>query len=258
MFHATPGKLPAADARELAGIALPPGRLVTAEEGDGGPVAWISNALLPTDEIDELIRDLAAVFDKTGLWPLRANGLDDGDLARPWFDGELDGKSAGSAIPQDALTVLTRGDAEFAAEYPDTQLSVPRVTALATAQSGPDPVAGELATGGDGGLLLVPVVRPADAPEVLGWWGATNIDYSGADLAAVLRSWEERFGAVLVGIGFDTLLVQVGRRPEAAAQLQSLLSEHYAFCPDNIEQGLEPDEYREGLTEWTHWHFWWD
>jgi hypothetical protein len=258
MFHATPGDLPAADARELAGIALPPGRLVTADEGDGSAVAWISDELLPADEVDELIRGLAAVFEQTGLWPLRANGLDDGDLARPWGDGELDGRTGVPAIPPDALTVLTRGDAEFAAEYPDTQLAVPRVRTLAAAQSGPDPEPGELQTGGDGGLMLVPVVRPADVPEVLGWWGATNIDYAGSDLAAVLRSWEERFGVVLVGIGFDTLLVQVARRPESAAQTEALVSEHYAFCPDNIEQGLAPDAYAEGLTEWTHWHFWWD
>lgn len=55
MFRATPGALPAPDARDLAGIALPPGRIVTAEEGSGSPVAWISAEVLPEDQLTELV-----------------------------------------------------------------------------------------------------------------------------------------------------------------------------------------------------------
>ncbi len=259
MFRATPGTLPAAGAREVGGVALPDGRLVTADEGDGAAVAWISTAILPADRLDELVRALAAAFPRTGLWPLQAKGLQDHDLARPWGDGEVEGPS-GDAVP-DALSVLARAGAEHAAEDPDEEEdepSVPAVTGLASAVPGADLEADSLETGSDGGLLLVPVARPADVPAALGWMGAVNYDMSGEDHAAVLRSWEERFGAVLVGIGFDTLLVQVGQRPESAQQIDDLLREHYAYCPDNIDQGLDADEFRAGLTEWTHWSFWWD
>ncbi|MET9325480.1 DUF4253 domain-containing protein [Tsukamurella sp. NPDC003166] len=259
MFRATPGKLPAADTAEVGGVALPAGRLVTAEEGDGTVVAWISTEMLAADRLDGLVRELAAAFPRTGLWPLQAKGLEDDDLARPWGDGELEGPS-GREVP-DALAALTRAGVDGATDDPDDEEdepSVPPVTTLAPAVPGADLGAGSLATGGDGGLLLVPVARPADVPAALGWMGAVNYDISGEDHAAVLRSWEDRFGAVLVGIGFDTLLVQVGHLPESAEQIDGLLREHYAYCPDNIDQGLSADDYRAGLTEWTHWSFWWD
>jgi len=253
MFRATAGPLPAADAGALAGIALPPGRIVTAQEGAGAPVAWVSTEQLSEDRLTELVRALAAVFPQTGLWPMQALGLE-GGLDRPWGDGEMDGPE--EDIPE-ALAVLTRDEFDDGDENAEDG-AVPAVTALAPTQPGPDLRPDELDIRGAGGLLLVPVARPADVPAELGWWGGTNYCMSGADFSAVLRSWEDRFGTVLVSIGFDTMTVQVGRRPETEEQLDALLREHYAFCPDNIDQGMPPDAFRLGLPEWGYWNFWWD
>ena len=247
MFRATPGQLPAADVGALAGITLPPGRIVVTEEGAGAAVAWISADVLPADQLEELIRALAEVFPHTGLWPLHAEGFPKGRLDQPWAFGEMDGP--GDEIP-DALAVLTCND--------DEDLTVPAVTELASPQPGTDLDAGALGIGIDGRLLLVSATRPADVPAALGWWGGTNYGLSGADFSAVLRSWEDRFGAVLISIGFDTMAVQVGRRPVSAEQLDALLREHYVFCPDNIDQGLPPEVLRDGLAEWNFWSFWWD
>jgi hypothetical protein len=118
--------------------------------------------------------------------------------------------------------------------------------------------AGELEMPAVGALLLVPVSRAADVPKAIGWLGPVNHGLSGEDVSAVLRSWEERFGAVLVSIGFATLVVQVARRPESEKQLSSLVGEHHAFCPDNIDQGMAPETYFDGIAEWTPWSFWWD
>lgn len=246
MFHATPGRLPEADTSDLMGIALPPGRIVTAEEGSGVPVAWISSEMLPADQLTDLVRLLAAVFPRTGLWPLRALGLDGGNLDRPWSSGEMDGPDG--AIPG-VLDVLTLEHSE--------NPTVPAVTGLAPESPGPDLRPDQLDVEA-GGLLLVPVARPADVPAALGWWGGTNYSMSGADLSAALRSWEDRFGAILVSIGFDTMTVQVGRRPVSGQQVDALLREHYAFCPDNIDQGMQSDAFRLGLAEWAYWNFWWD
>lgn len=248
MFCAIPGQLPAADTRELFGVVLPPGRIVNSEQGAGAPVAWVSSAALPEDRLTELVRALAAVFPQTGLWPLQALGLGNG-LDRPWADGEMDGPD--EVIP-DALAVLTRN-----ADEDDEGGAVPAVTELSPAQPGPDLRPDQLKVEA-GGLLLVPVSRPADVPAALGWWGGTNYCMSGADFSAVLRSWEDRFGAVLVSIGFDTMTVQVGRRPQTEEQFDALLREHYAFCPDNIDQGLSSDAFRLGLAGWPYWNFWWD
>lgn len=256
MFCANPGKLPAADARELAGVPLPPGRMVIAQEGTGVPVAWISTDVLAAEHLDGLIQALAAAFPQTGLWPLRAEGLPAGTLGQPWARGEMDGPEVEIPGP---LEVLTRFDSDEPPAGLDwDEPAVPAVTALAPATPGPDLPAQRLQSGEPGGLLLVPVGRPADVPAALGWWGGTNYDMTGADFSAVLRSWEDRFGAVLVSIGFATMSVQLGRQPVGREQVEALLREHYAFCPDNIDQGLPAETYRAGLTEWWFWNFWWD
>ncbi|WP_133849118.1 DUF4253 domain-containing protein [Labedaea rhizosphaerae] len=248
MFRAVPGSLPDEGSPVLAGIALPVGVRVVAAEGDAPtPVAWVSEGLLPPDELTGLVQRLAAVFPETGLWPLHATGLDDGDLSRPWRDGELGGPDPRVLDPRDVLG----GDADGTAEGPH------RFVGFAQAVPGPDLTADQLEIGAPGGLLLVPVDRPANTLKALGWLGATNADLVGEALSCVLRSWEDRLGATLVSVGFDTLVVQAPRVP-AGDQLTRLLGEHYAFCPDNIDQGLQPDDYLAGLAMWTHWSFWWD
>lgn len=61
-----------------------------------------------------------------------------------------------------------------------------------------------------------------------------------------------------MGIGFDIMKVQVGRRPVSEEQFDGLLREHYAFCPDNIDQGVPADVCRGGSAHWSLWNFWWD
>jgi hypothetical protein len=111
-------------------------------------------------------------------------------------------------------------------------------TALAPSTSGPELLAEHLVVDA-GALLLVSVRRPADVVAALGWWGATNHDYSGADITAVLRSWEDRFGAVLV-TGFDTMVVQVPRNTASPSAVDGLLREHYGFCTDIIDGAWRP------------------
>ena len=108
------------------------------------------------------------------------------------------------------------------------------------------------------GLLLVPVRRPADVPQALGWWGPANYDLSGADQSAVLRSWEDRFGAALVGLSFDVMRLAVSDPPTDPAQCDLLAREHYAFCPDNVDQGVGSLEDYTPVVSEDEWWFWWD
>ncbi|WKG02658.1 hypothetical protein [Mycolicibacterium sp. HK-90] len=61
MFRASPGRLPAADARDLMGIALPPGRIVTAQEGSCAPVAWVSIEQLSEDQLNKLVSEMGGI-----------------------------------------------------------------------------------------------------------------------------------------------------------------------------------------------------
>jgi hypothetical protein len=68
-----------------------------------------------------------------------------------------------------------------------------------------------------------------------------------------------RFDAYVVGMGTDTLVLAVGRPPRDLASATAIAAEHYAFCPDNIQQGVGTiREYAESLVDETLWPFWWD
>lgn len=214
------------DLSRLDDLELPPGRPVV-PEGGGDPVAWVSDAV---GEHATAWTRLAERFPETGLWPLLANGLEEGDLTRPWHDGELGGPDPTEPGEVEELAAATRSPGPVT-------LAVPPATT---------------------GLLLVPVTRPADVPRVLGWYGPANHDLSGSDVTAVLRSWEDRFGAVLVGMGFDVLQLAVAHPPTDPSGLDALAREHYEFCPDNVDQGVGSLEAYAPMLAGSEWWFWWD
>ena len=216
------------------------------------PIAWVTDAV---GDHAALWTRLAGQFPDTGLWPVLANGLGDGDLSRPWFDGELAGPDP--AEPRDVLAFLT--DASDAAAWVDEgeEDRDYRLRGLAAPTRSPGPVTITVPTAPTG-LLLVPVTRPADVPRALGWMGPANYDFGGSDQSTVLRSWEDRFGAVLVGMGFDVMQLVVAAPPTDPVQAELLAREHYAFCPDNIDQGVGSLEDYVPLVMGSEWYFWWD
>ncbi|MFD3803331.1 DUF4253 domain-containing protein [Streptomyces sp. NPDC058619] len=109
-------------------------------------------------------------------------------------------------------------------------------------------------------LALVPAGRSADVPAAAGWCGPTNHENDTALVSAVLRSWEDRFGARVVALGFDELQVSVAAPPRTTARALPVAAEHFAFCPDNVWQGSGSIRAYadEGVTGTRHWGFWWD
>ena len=59
----------------------------------------------------------------------------------------------------------------------------------------------------------MPAARPADILPCIGWAGACN-HRTASELAVVLRSWEDRFGARLLEVGFDDIRLLVSRPPQ--------------------------------------------
>lgn len=108
-------------------------------------------------------------------------------------------------------------------------------------------------------LGLVPVERPADVPAVLGWAGMIKSTEQVEAISAVLRSWEDRFGATLVVLGFDELELSVAAPPRTPGRALVLAAEHRSFSlrtfsgqPGNLR------EYAGGLLHRRHWRFSWD
>ncbi|WP_060180380.1 DUF4253 domain-containing protein [Streptomyces sp. IMTB 1903] len=109
-------------------------------------------------------------------------------------------------------------------------------------------------------LALVPSRRAADVPTALGWGGPTNYEADTALISVVLRSWEDRFGARLVALGFDELHLSVAAPPPTTALALPVAAEHFALSPDNIWQGSGSIRAYtdEAVIGSGHWSFWWD
>ncbi|RBY80922.1 hypothetical protein DQ238_07755 [Geodermatophilus sp. TF02-6] len=207
-------------------------------------------------------RRWARRFDRSGFWPLMTSTVPD----RPFLSGEL----LLPAPPADAAAVLRRRWEGMRPVRADgTLLPHPPWSGLAVGVGEP-PAAGVVLPRLPGGdhprrLILVPARRPADTLAQLGWHGACNWFLTGADVAGVLRSWEDRFGAYVVAVGFAELDLVVTRPPQDAEQSRVLAHEHIAFCPDNFSPQdsfdaapLDPEEYAARLHTAQVWHFWWD
>lgn len=224
-----PGDLTALDR-----LDLPAGRLVSsAGHPEAGPVAWLSDG---SGDQAALWTTLAVQFPDTGLWPLAAETLA-GDGSRPWERGEFTGPGS---IVRDAGQVLRPRGVEVPGRTSQTRRVELRSPGWAAQ------------------ILLVPVMRPADAPAQLGWSGTVNSNLDGGDVSAVLRSWENRFGAVLSGLGFDTLTLIVAQPPTEPTEIRQVMQEIYAFCPDIVTQGTGDIGGLDPMVRGKEWSLWWD
>jgi hypothetical protein len=130
--------------------------------------------------------------------------------------------------------------------------------APATPGSRPSSIARHV-NGYEGRLGLVPVRRPADVLAAVGWAGSANYTDDPEGMTVVLRSWEYRFDAYLIALGFDIITLAVARPPLDQRTALRIAAEHFAFCPDNIWQGIGTvRKYAEYLVNLPRWDFWWD
>ena len=259
---ATVGRLPPASGGSVAGVPLPPGRLLGPDPSDGprgsGPVLWVSNERVA--DVSDQWRTLARAFPETGLWPLvvetslgidrmpdvlmddaRTVGNDPFQLLRRWWHENAGLEDDG--FDEEAFQPFGRKFPGLAARTPGDR---------------PASIEGHV-RGLEGHLGLVASDRPANALDAIGWMGPANYDLNPAEQSAILDTWEDRFDAYLVGLGFDTITLIVGRPPRDRQSAMAIAAEHLAFCPDNIFQGVGSiGEYVPYLVDANRWDFWWD
>jgi hypothetical protein len=251
----------------VAGLRLPAGRRLAADGAGQFPVLWA------TGELEDAATAWVALKDRlagTQLVPVLLSGLER-QSERPWDIGELEPCDPGVADELDAAVLLEDmwdsavplpGEdegrtAELLAPY---SRAFPGLSAAAGPQIGADDVAGAVGSlPAPLRLGLVAASRPADVPATVGWMGAVNYIATPARLACVLRSWEDRFGARLVHLGFDTMNLLVERPVPCHEAALAVAAEHFAFCSDNVYQGAGSiRRYAAGLPGAAIWSFWWD
>ncbi|CAL9492688.1 hypothetical protein SUDANB95_03250 [Actinosynnema sp. ALI-1.44] len=259
-----------ADPADAAGrslsVPLPPGRAVSSAEEDGDrPAFWLSDAPAP----EGLWSRLRAEHARSGLWPLLLDALDDNDPEyRPWGSGEVTPGGMSDPAAHDPAALLAAWWTDHT-DNPDPETTPygrawPGLAPTPTTGGDPDRIADGLAAHlladhRSMRLGLVAADRGADALAVAGWFGPANYTDDTAEIAAVLRGWEDRFGARVVGVGFATLLLSVAAPPTTHDQALAVAAEHFAFCPDNVWQGVTPlSAYAERLVGDHSWAFWWD
>jgi hypothetical protein len=107
-------------------------------------------------------------------------------------------------------------------------------------------------------IVLIPTNDWTTVPAHLrsgGWNSCPAAEYH----VAALRSWRDRFGAELVGLGFDMMNLRVARRPQTRSEALDLAREQYVYCPDNVDQGVGTlSAFAAYLMANTWWDFWWD
>jgi hypothetical protein len=244
-----PGSLPAAGPFWIGGLALGSGRPVVPRHRDGvSPAAtlWVTDTVVP--DADATWAALAACFPTTGLWPLLLRSLND-SCERPWDSGEFQPATEAEIDATDARTVLEDGWRDSLVPINDPwppgtgPLAPfhPYFPGLAPSQ----PLSDELLVAPAGGRARIGLVscrRPADAIGVMGWLGAINVRRP-AEVSAVLRSWQERFGAVVVRLGFATVTLLVTRPPISDDDAVHVAAEVAALCPDALWQPEELPPY---------------
>jgi hypothetical protein len=259
---------------------LPPGRLVAPDPrftGGGpaaGPVLWASDRPVPA--AGALWARLRAEHRLTGLWPLLLTGLG-GEPLRPWHSGELCPVPLPSAGERNAERVLAglwrnavgtpanrrdRGGAKTLpfGSWPGLARAALPPAGLAAAGPGrhADTIAASIAAEHAVYAGLIPASSGSEALAVCGWLGATNHART-EQVAIVIESWEQRFGARLVAAGFHTLELAVAFPPGTASVALRLAAEHYAFSPDNFGGSLTRlGEYADAIAGVPRWGFWWD
>ncbi|UQX01259.1 DUF4253 domain-containing protein [Streptomyces sp. RerS4] len=252
---------------------LPPGTVITRpvrrrlRRARRQPLLWVSDG-----PVDVPAAAWAAPAGLTAVLLHDRSGLEEW-----WHTRALDPGRAGDPDDHDAETVLreywdavipdpaegAEGEELIAPFGRDRPPLAPPGTPTPDADAAADAATRALLADGWLGrprLALVPAARRADVPAAIGWSGPCNHDDDTARISAVLRSWEERYDARVLAIGFDRLDLYVAAPPRTPAEALAVAAEHFAFCPDNVWQGsgTVAAYAEEAVVGQSHWSFWWD
>jgi hypothetical protein len=285
------GRLPDEGPVRIGPVALPPGKLIMGNL-PREPVAWATAD--PVPESGRIWAALSELHPQTGLVPVQLDGMRldtlspsdrqglPGDALRPWDNGEFfrpqDPREADSVdvaaelgdrwrnwvpgtvsdCPEDRAA---RG--RFTLEWPG--LAPPEHTPLTPAeqQRALDVVLPRIRQAHPATpaarIGLVPAGRPADVLAVIGWDGMVNYGEEALlPLIAVLRSWEDRFGARLIDVGYADLRLLVDRPPRTLEAAQRIAAEQVVLADECIDALRDIPHIAARLVNAPIWTFWWD
>jgi Domain of unknown function (DUF4253) len=94
---------------------------------------------------------------------------------------------------------------------------------------------------------------------VIGWDGLANYGEEALlPLTAVLRSWEDRFGARLIDVGYADLRLLVDRPPRTLEAARRIAAEQVVLADECIDGMRDIPHIAARLVNAPIWTFWWD
>jgi Domain of unknown function (DUF4253) len=232
--------------------------------GDGRP--WESNELGPADGGDVAGHDPWDVFRERWKMYVPLTSLPPQDRPRlGLFERFMPPVELDEDDSEDTALFLEKVS-PWGVQFPGLALAEREEVsqeAVATALQGAAP----------GRIGLVAVERAADILFRIGWWGASNHFMASPEeqkegpalLSVMMRSWEDRFGARLLRLGFDTMTFLVSRPPQTEASALAVAAEHFAFAGTDGFQAYARESYVDSIRSLAtviqgslRWMFWWD
>lgn len=277
---------PAAGYNQGSGIAWMAEREAAARDyaraHPGVPLLWATDDPVPA--VGRVWQELHEMAPETRLQPIALAFLGDTVLAmndrdglrgRPWDSGELgDPYPVSAADEVDVVALLTEcwegslepddNDPEQFAKVRPFSWEFPGLAAASDEPLSGAEVAAALRMIRPARLGLVPASRPSDVLSQVGFTGLTNGFGTPAEFTAVLRTWEERFGAVVFEVGFADVRVLVTRPPRTRRAAELVAAEICTMCNEfwPIERpGTALTTVREiadYVRDAPFWGFWWD
>lgn len=104
----------------------------------------------------------------------------------------------------------------------------------------------------------VSIIKASGFPEVLQVMGTNgwNYDISPEMVIKRLKEWDDRFGLILIGAGFDWFEAEFQRAPQ---DMIEFAKEVYEFCPDVVDQGTATVEALANEMKGSNTvYLWWD
>lgn len=281
-------QLPANGGVRVGSLQLPEGyrtHVLGFRDGSTPPVAWVT--IRPVPDAGAVWAELSQMSSQTGLVPFMARPHHS-QPHRPWDDGmrrppgyfqyPADLAAADRIDVAAALRANWDQRAEFPPEDPEesgwrqrehAQMIAPFLAGfpgLAPACAQPlDPgqVREALSCLPPSRIGLAVADRPADVLAAMGWLPGNWFD--GIDqVTAALRSWEDRFGAHLLAVGFDEFKLLAERPPRGRSAAQHLAAELFALTADEFtcawdeEALIDVNDIADSLIRSPIWGFWWD
>jgi hypothetical protein len=250
----------------------------------GVPLLWATDE--PVPDTGRVWHELHEMAPETGLRPItlaflydQVPGASDGAVprGRPWDSGELAGPYPLSTADAVDAAALLAEYWEYLVEPEDDDddpWQFAEIEPFSRAFPGLAPASDEALSGADlaaalrripsARLGLVPASRPSDVLSLAGFGGFANGFGTPAEFTAVLRTWEERFGAVLCGVGFADVRVLVTRPPRTrraaelvAAEIRAISREFWPI--ERPGTGLTSvREIADYVKDAPFWGLWWD